>query len=118
MIAEDRAAKFAEEWIEAWNTRNLDSVLEHYAEDIELTSPLIVQLTGDPTGTLKGKPAIREYFAKGIARFPDAHFDLIEALAGVNSIVIYYKAVLEKRAAETCIFGSDGKIIKSMVHYR
>ncbi|MEN6320848.1 MAG: nuclear transport factor 2 family protein [Syntrophaceae bacterium] len=118
MITQDQADKFAKEWIAAWNERNLDLILDHYTSDFELTSPLIVQLTGDSSGTLKGKSIIKMYFLSGIARFPDAHFELVEVLAGVNSIVIYYKAMMGKRAAEMCIFDSDGKIMKSMVHYR
>ncbi len=118
MIARDQADKFAQDWIAAWNARELDLILDHYAPDFELTSPLIGELADDSTCTLKGKPKIRDYFLEGIARFPDAHFELIDVLAGADSIVIYYKAVMGRRAAEVCIFGTDGKITKSIVHYR
>ena len=32
---------FAEEWITAWNTHDLDRILSHYAEDIVFRSPVI-----------------------------------------------------------------------------
>jgi hypothetical protein len=50
----------------------------HYTEDFEMSSPLIVQIIGEPTGTLKGKAAIRAYWAKAFARIPDLHFDLTD----------------------------------------
>lgn len=33
--------KFAEKWIISWNSHNLDDILSHYSEDIEITTPMI-----------------------------------------------------------------------------
>ena len=48
----------------------------------------------EPTGTIKGKEKVRAYWAQALERLPDLHFDLIEVLASVDSITIYYHAVL------------------------
>jgi ketosteroid isomerase-like protein len=31
--------RFAEQWISAWNDRDVEAVLTHYAEDVLFTSP-------------------------------------------------------------------------------
>src|SRR4028119_1055491 len=100
MINNKEARKFAQEWVEAWNSHDLDRVLSHYTDDFEMSSPFIATFTGEPSGTLKGKAQVKSYWQLGLQRIPDLRFELIEVFAGVNSIVIYYKAVLGKLATE------------------
>ncbi len=44
------AEHFATEWIESWNAHDLSRVLSHYAEEFEMSSPVIIQVTGDSSG--------------------------------------------------------------------
>jgi len=71
----------------------------------------------DQTRTLKGKKNVKPYWEKALERVPDLRFELIDVFIGVNSLVIYYKAVLGKRAAEILFFGEDGKVNRSIAHY-
>jgi len=64
MIERPFAEAFADEWIAAWNSRDLDRILSHYTPDFEFSSPLIPAVTGDPGGRLKGQDAIRAYWHK------------------------------------------------------
>ena len=41
MIDTEFAARFAEEWIAAWNSHDLACVLSHYTEDFVMNSPYI-----------------------------------------------------------------------------
>jgi hypothetical protein len=41
------AEHFAENWVAAWNSRNLPRILEHYEEDFEMSSPLIAHIAGE-----------------------------------------------------------------------
>jgi ketosteroid isomerase-like protein len=111
------ATIFAREWVNSWNSHDLDRILSHYTEDFEMTSPFIVQLLNEPTGTIKGKENIRAYWAKALERIQDLHFDLIEVLTSVDSITIYYHAVLGRRAAEVLFFNENGKISRAIAHY-
>jgi ketosteroid isomerase-like protein len=111
------ATIFAREWVNSWNSHDLDRILSHYTEDFEMTSPFIVQLMNEPTGTIKGKENIRAYWAKALERIQDLHFDLIEVLTSVDSITIYYHAVLGRRAAEVLFFNENGKISRAIAHY-
>lgn len=117
MISIDQAQQFARAWEDAWNSHDLDRILSHYADDFQMTSPFIVTVMNEPTGTLKGKEKVRVYWAQALERLPDLHFDLIEVLASVDSITIYYHAVLGKRAAEVLFFDDNGKVRRAVAHY-
>lgn len=108
---------FAAEWIEAWNSHDLERVLAHYADDFKMNSPYIVQIAGEPSGRLHGKEAVRAYWTKALAMIPDLHFELISTLAGVNSITLYYKGARDRMAAEVFHFGPDGKVVEAFAHY-
>ena len=117
MIDTEFAEHFATAWIEAWNSRNLEQILAHYADDFEMNSPVIIQIAGEPSGTLVGKEAVGTYWAKALALIPDLRFELITTLAGVNSITLYYKGARGRLAAEVFHFGPDGKVAKAFAHY-
>lgn len=117
MLTQATAQAIAQAWIDSWNRHDLDAILAHYGEDIEFTSPLIVQLMGDPFGTIKGKSALRTYFTKGLAAYPDLKFELLQILTGVNSLVLYYRSVNHTLAAELMVLNPEGQIIKVMAHY-
>jgi ketosteroid isomerase-like protein len=117
IISINQAEKFAQAWVESWNSHDLDRIMSHYSDDFEMTSPFIVRLMNQPTGTITGKENVRAYWAKALERLPDLHFDLIEVLASVDSITIYYHAVLGKRAAEVLFFDENGKVKRGVAHY-
>jgi hypothetical protein len=117
MIDRQFAERFAREWTEAWNSRDLDRILSHYAEDFEFSSPRIVELMGEPTGALAGKDAIRPYWARALARTPELKFELLTVLLGINSLVLYYKGSTGRLAAEVFEFDEHGVVQKSAAHY-
>src|SRR5215467_11570717 len=104
------AKRFATEWIAAWNSHDLDRVLSHYANDFEMSSPYIVALVGEPSGTLIGKSAVEAYWRKALSALPDLHFDLISVLVGANSITLYYKGARGRLAAEVFHFDEEQKV--------
>jgi hypothetical protein len=106
---------FAAEWIAAWNRHDLDAILSHYADDVVFTSPFAVRLTGD--GTVRGRDALRAYFATALTKFPDLQFRLRHALAGVNGLVLLYDSVENLLAAEAFEFDVDGKVTRVNCHY-
>jgi hypothetical protein len=117
MVTKDRATKFAQEWIEAWNAHDLERVLSHYTDDFEMSSPFIPAFSGEPSGTLKGKAQVGAYWENALQRIPDLRFELLEVFTCVNSITIYYKAVLGKLATEVLFLNQDGKAYRALAHY-
>jgi ketosteroid isomerase-like protein len=117
MIDAEWAREFAKEWIEGWNSHDLDRIMSHYSDDFEMSSPLIIQLDLDASGTLKGKNAVRDYWQKGLARSPSLKFELIEVLTGVNSITLYYRRHTGNTAAEVLFFNEQRQVNKGAAHY-
>lgn len=111
------AEDFAADWIDSWNAHDLDRVLSHYADDFEMWSPVIIQMAGQPSGTLRGKAAVGAYWAKALDLIPDLHFELISVLVGVASITLYYKGARGRPAAEVFHFGAEQKVSRAFAHY-
>ncbi|MGH9766697.1 MAG: YybH family protein [Blastocatellia bacterium] len=117
MIDRQWAKQFAEEWIAAWNSHDLERILLHYTDDIEMSSPFIVQFTNEPSGTLKGKDAVTPYWRAGLARTPPLKFELADVLIGAGSITICYVNQAGVRAAEVLFFNEQGKAFRGSAHY-
>jgi len=110
------AQKFAEEWIEAWNSHDLEVILAHYTDNFRMNSPIIRQLTNEPSGTLKGKEAVRAYWLKALKAHPDLHFELLNTFTGIDSVVIHYRGH-RGLSAEVFFFDEHGKVTKAYAHY-
>ena len=80
------AKEFGREWVVAWNAHDLERIVAHYANDVVLTSPVAAKITGNASGVVRGRDALREYFAQGLALFPELRFRLLEVLEGVASV--------------------------------
>ncbi len=108
---------FAKEWIESWNSHDMDRILKHYSDDIEITTPMIKLAAGIDSGSLKGKEAVAEYWKKALVKIPDLHFELVDVAESVNSIALYYKAVMNKMCIEVMFFDEQGLVNKMVAHY-
>jgi len=106
------ARQFAIEWIEAWNTHDLERIFSHYTDDFEMRSPLIIERMGVAEGVLRGKAAVRPYWQRGLDARPPLHFELRDVLVGVDSVAIYYRSTTRNRmVAEVLRFNSEGKVV-------
>lgn len=110
------AENFAAEWINAWNSHSIDKILSHYDDEFEMSSPAIVALTGEASGTLKGKDSVGKYWQVALKKYTNLHFKLLHVFCGADSISILYQGVLGL-SNEVFFFGEDGKIIRAYAHY-
>jgi len=115
-VEKDIALQFAEHWIEAWNSHDLDRIMSHYAEDFAMSSPIIRLLTSEASGVIKGKELVREYWARALEKTPDMKFELIGVYSGVNSLLIHYRGH-RGLSAEVFHFDGDGMVIRAFAHY-
>src|SRR5580658_2065706 len=90
-ITQQWADTFARDWVDAWNTHDVSRILSHYTEDFEMSSPFIIQFTGDASGKLVGKNKVEVYWREALEKFPDLRFDLQGVFAGASSVVIHYR---------------------------
>jgi hypothetical protein len=116
-MTEAEAQEFALEWIAAWNSHDLDRILSHYADDVEVTSPLAETVLGPGKVTVRGKGAVRAYWATALSKYPDLRFRLYRAYAGPRSLVLHYQSVQALVSAECMEFDDDGRVHRVLAHY-
>ena len=115
MLDLKEAEQFAKRWCDAWNSHNLDSIMTHYADEVVLTSPTAARLLGDPL--VRGKHALRDYFAVGLKAYPDLRFEVLDVTSGISSIVVNYANQNGVKVSEFMELGSDGKVTRVIAHY-
>jgi ketosteroid isomerase-like protein len=124
VLPEADADAFVAEWMDAWNSHDLDRILAHYADGVEYFSPFIAQLAepGGPgaDGRLEGKEAVRAYFAAALSRNPDLHFDPpVHVAVGSGSVSFVYTSIRNLTAVETLVFAPGTRTVaRAHCHYR
>jgi predicted ester cyclase len=116
-VTKEEAWSLANHWVAAWNVHDLDLIMTHYEDEVELTSPVAAQLLGTPDGRVAGKAALSAYFQRGLAAYPDLHFHLEDVLWGVNSVVLYYMNQKGTRSAEFMELSARGKVMRVVANY-
>ncbi|MFQ5515185.1 MAG: nuclear transport factor 2 family protein [Myxococcota bacterium] len=117
MIDREQAERFAATWIESWSRHDIEGILAHYEEDVEWSSPFVVQVLGEPSGILRGKAAVCAYLEHGLSRYPELEFELYGVLCGVRSVTLYYRSVNNLLAAEVFELGPSGRVRRVLCHY-
>jgi predicted ester cyclase len=113
----DEARNLAELWVAAWNAHDLDLIITHYEDTVELTSPVAAQLLGTSDGKVVGKASLKAYFRRGLEAYPELHFRLADVLCGVNSVVLYYTNQKGTRTAEFMELSAIGKVARIVANY-
>ncbi len=85
------ARAFADRWITLWNTGDLDGLLEHFADDVIFTSPTATRLIDGCDGVVRGKSALRAYWAHGLSLNPQLRFELVGLYVGIRTLVINFQ---------------------------
>lgn len=116
-MTREEAWNLAHHWVAAWNAHDLELILTHYEDAVELTSPVAAQLLGAPEGKVVGKTDLRAYFQKGLAAYPDLRFDLENVFWGVNSVVLCYANQRGTHSAEFMELSASGKVVRVVANY-
>jgi SnoaL-like domain len=117
MMTETHAQEFAGDWVESWCSHNLDAIVSHYATDVVLVSPAAAKLLNDPSGTVRGIEALRNYFRRGLEAYPELRFELLDVMWGLDSVVLVYLNQRGTKTAEFMEFDRDGKVIRVVANY-
>ena len=111
------SSTFAGEWVESWNSHNLKSIMAHYSEELQFSSPVIQQMNVNDDGIITSKKELEDYFEKALKKYPDLKFELISVLTGVSSVVLFYKSINDLFSAEYMELDESGKVVKVKAHY-
>lgn len=113
MMTRDEALEFAADWIEAWNSRDIERVLATFDDDVDFASPTALVTVG--VATVRGKQELRSYWQAALARIALLQFTLGRALWDPESrelAIVYVSEVngARKWVSENFRFGPNGKV--------
>ncbi len=112
----EAAEALARDWCDAWNARDLERVLDHYADEIEIRSPLVVERFGAPDGVLKGKARLREYFGIGM-RNAALRFTFERVLVGQSAMTVLYRRETGRLVSDTMLLDDELKAVSMTACY-
>ena len=115
-LTQNTAQTKAQNWVDAWNNRDLDAVMMHYADDVPVCSPLVKRRLNKSDGWLHGKSALRDYFAVGMGN-PDLQFTLKSVHVGVQSMSMVYARENGIQVVDTMELNADGLTTRMVACY-
>lgn len=115
-LTQNTAQIKAQNWVDAWNKRDLDAVMTHYADDVSVCSPLVKRPLNKSDGWLHGKSALRDYFVVGMGN-PDLQFTLKSVHVGVQSMSMVYARENGIQVVDTMELNADGLTTRMVACY-
>lgn len=113
----DFALTFVREWEAAWNSHDLERILEHYAPDVVFESPHVVERFGKSSGQVIGIEELRSYWGAGLKGATELHFTVEDVRCSVDTIVINYRTHRWGAVSEVLRF-RDGLVVWGCGAYR
>jgi hypothetical protein len=97
-------------WINAWNSGDLDKILDHYADDVVLYSAAAKRRWNTIGGKLIGKQSVENHFRKAFEEVPGIRLEFMKILAGMEGILLIYKRENGATTADLVLLNENGKI--------
>lgn len=101
-LTTESAHEFGAHWAAAWNRRDIEAVLAHFADDCTFESPLAEKYAG--TTRLRGKESLRTYWQSALAGIGELEFtlDFVAIAPERRALTIVYQARLGSRHVHAC----------------
>jgi uncharacterized protein (TIGR02246 family) len=116
MSIPDDIAGFVDDWLDAWNTHDIERVLAHFADDVVFLSPVAARVIPESRGITRGKDALRSYWTTALSKIPELHFDLVAVYVGVDTVAVNYRNQAGGLVNELLTF-SDGLVVRGEGSY-
>ena len=119
MTREDVEA-FVARWVQAWNDRSVETVLDHFHEDIVFTSPTALAVVG--SATVRGKDALRAYWLAALRQIGSLRFSVDHVLWDPirREVAIIYTSKVDgctKSVSENLRFNESGQVVSAEVFH-
>lgn len=110
----------ARRWLSTFNARDLDGLLALYADDAVHTSPKLRARDPATQGKIRGKSALRAWWADSYARLPGLRYEEKHLTASGNRVFMEYLRVNpgeESYVVAEVLVVKDGRIAESHVFH-
>ena len=116
----EEVENFAATWAAAWNSRDIEAVLEHFHEDVLFTSPTALAVVGSPT--VNGKNNLRAYWTAALKRIKTLRFCVERILwdSAHRELAIIYTSEVDgstKKVSENLTFDQKGLVVAAEVFH-
>lgn len=101
---------YADQWVRAWNAHDVEAVLAHFNDDVLFTSPVAARVVPESGGVVRGKSALRDYWAAALAQLPNLKFEVIGVYRGESTLVINYRNHRGELVNEVLTFDAGGMV--------
>ena len=112
--------EIANKWFSFFNEKNLEGLLELYAENAEHFSPKLKVLRPETGGFIKGKTELKKWWQDAFTRLPTLFYSLNYFIADENKIFFEYVRIVngeERTIVGEVLFFENGKISASKVFH-
>lgn len=121
-ILESFAKEHIEKRINAWNTKDLETVLSMFADNIEFYSPKIKVITPEfNSGKVNNKQDLKQYWSGALDKITSLHFTPKEYYIKEDTLVLEYIAIFDGKSTflsmEKFEFNDDNLIGKASAFY-
>ena len=116
MLTEEQTEAFVQDWFHAWNRHDIEAVLSRYAENAEVTSPLVAKFMPASGGAIHGVAELRIYFKALMGLRNDLYLEPIDCFMGAESLVLHYRGLACLRVAEVVELDDAGKVTRTVSH--
>jgi ketosteroid isomerase-like protein len=110
-------AEIITDWIDAWNTHDIDRIMGHYADEVEFTAQTVVTRWNKADGKLKGKEELQQHFSKGLTLAPGIHFTVEEILYAPSGYAVLYRRENGNRVLDAVELNEAGLATKVTAYY-
>ena len=110
----------AVKWFEAFNAKNLDKLLDLYADDAEHFSPKLKIHKPETKGLVKGHDALREWWQDAFNRLPTLNYKVNSLTANEYRVFMEYIRTVqgeEDMLVAEVLEIKEGKIVFSRVYH-
>jgi ketosteroid isomerase-like protein len=108
----------AADWIDAWNKRDIDRIMNHYADDIEFHSSTVIKRWNIADGKLTGKEKLKQHFIKGFEEAPNLHFEFVDLVPEKDSFILTYKRENGQVVSDYIALNKNGEAILVKAYYQ
>ncbi len=112
--------QIARKWFEAFNEHNLNKLLELYHDDAQHYSPKLKVRQPETKGLIRGKEALRSWWADAFKRLPSLRYEVIKLTADEGQVFMEYSRFVdgeEQLSVGEVLEIESGKIIASRVYH-
>jgi hypothetical protein len=107
----------ADRWLAAWNARDLEAIMDCYAEDVDFVAPTVVTRWKRSDGRLRGAAELRQHFQRGLELAPELRFSEEALMTTPGGYALLYRRENNNRVLDAVELDDTGRARRVRAYY-